>query len=205
MIPGPILIIPCPKCGSLGKKRTLISGNTLGAKLWSDGKCIAPMLPEYPSFVKCKKCGTFFFIKDNEPQSKFTWSDRGKDKWPDIDFFEFPTFNEYFEALGKVDDEKYLRLLIFRSFNDLVREGKGDEISEDMQMLHEDNLKSLLYLLTEEDIDELLTIIEINRELGRFEKCLALLQRINSDKHEWLRVKFSNEILKKNKKVFRLN
>ena len=86
-----------------------------------------------------------------------------------------------------------------------LQRAKLDEISEDMQMLHEDNLKSLLYLLTEEDIDELLTIIEINRELGRFEKCLALLQRINSDKHEWLRVKFSNEILKKNKKVFRLN
>jgi hypothetical protein len=205
MIPGPILIIPCPQCANLGKKRTLISGNTFGAELWSDGKRIAPMLPEYPSFVKCRKCGTFFFIKDSDAQTRFTWSDRGKDKWPYIDFFEFPTFNEYIEALGKVDDEKYLRLLIFRSFNDCAREGKDDEISEDMQMLHEDNLKSLLYLLTEEDIDELLTKIEINRELGRFEKCLELLQNINSEKHEWLIVKFSNEILKKNKKVFRLN
>ena len=33
MIPGPILIIPCPQCGHTGKKKTLVSGNTFGAEL----------------------------------------------------------------------------------------------------------------------------------------------------------------------------
>jgi hypothetical protein len=36
VLPGPTLIIPCPSCGYPGKKRTLISGNTFGAELWSD-------------------------------------------------------------------------------------------------------------------------------------------------------------------------
>lgn len=46
MLPGPTIIIACPLCGQYAKKRTIISGNTFGAKLWSDGKRISPMLPE---------------------------------------------------------------------------------------------------------------------------------------------------------------
>ena len=60
MIPGPILIIPCPICSFQGKKRTLISGNTFGAELWSDGKQIAPMLPEYPILCKMPEMRILF-------------------------------------------------------------------------------------------------------------------------------------------------
>src|ERR1035437_3164434 len=88
MIPSPILIIPCPVCNFIGKKRTLIGGNTFGAQLWSDGKKIAPMLPEYPYLVRCKKCGSFFYTREKDAIGKYSWSDRENDKWPDVDFFE---------------------------------------------------------------------------------------------------------------------
>jgi len=71
-------------------------------------------------------------------------------------------------------------------------------------MYHEDNLKSLLYMLDENDPDELITMIEINRELGKFDKCIELLSKVNDEKYGWLKSKFREEIEKKNTKVFRL-
>ena len=42
MIPGPDQIVACPKCNGLAKYRTLLSGNTFGARVWTDGKQDAP-------------------------------------------------------------------------------------------------------------------------------------------------------------------
>ena len=48
MLPGPTLIIACPACKAEHLLPTLASGNTLGARYWTDGYCEAPMLPEIP-------------------------------------------------------------------------------------------------------------------------------------------------------------
>ncbi|MBN1185873.1 MAG: hypothetical protein JXB49_26570 [Bacteroidales bacterium] len=204
MIPGPTLIIPCPYCGHPGKKRTIISGNTFGAELWSDGKQIAPMLPEYPWLVKCRKCGKFFHTEEKLATRKLEWDDEAKAFFDDVEFFEFPSFIEYLEALGTEEDEKLLRVLILRSFNDYHRNNKQDEITDEMQMYDEDNLKSLLFMLDENDPDELILMIEINRELGKFDECLKLLNKVDDEKYGWLKETFNAEIERKNTKVFRL-
>jgi len=207
MIPGPTLIIPCPSCGHPGEKRTFISGNTFGAELWSDGKQIAPMLPQFPWLVKCKKCGKFFHTDSKLAIRELKWDDQDRKEFDNIEFLDFPSFLEYFEALGTEEDEKYLRFLIFRSFNDYIRNKKEDQITEEMQILHEDNLKSLLYLLkesTEDDINLLITKIEINRELGRYDKCFEMLNKINDEKYENLKSRLMDEVIRKNTKVFRL-
>jgi hypothetical protein len=64
MIPGPDQIIACPNCKEHEKYRTLISGNTFGAKVWTDGKQIAPMLPRPPAVVKCHYCGECYWLAD---------------------------------------------------------------------------------------------------------------------------------------------
>jgi len=64
MLPGPTLILACPKCSAPHRSGTLESGNTFGAKVWSDGKMIAPMMPEEPAFTKCSACGTFCWVSD---------------------------------------------------------------------------------------------------------------------------------------------
>ena len=38
MLPGPYQIIACPQCKGLAKYMTLMSGNTIGARVWTDGK-----------------------------------------------------------------------------------------------------------------------------------------------------------------------
>lgn len=72
-------------------------------------------------------------------------------------------------------------------------------------MLKENNLKSLLYLLHEDDINELFTMIEINRELGRFDGCFELLKIIRGEKYDHVKSLFTEEVIKKNTNVFRIS
>lgn len=204
MIPGPILIIPCPVCRHPGKQNTLCSGNTMGAQLWSDGKRIAPMLPEYPDLVKCKKCGSFFHLDERTAVGEYSSFNREEDRWPDVKFFKFPSFNEYFEALGTDIDELYIRQMAFRSYNDYIRNNKESKITANMQDLYFDNLKSLLYLLRDEEPDNLFSLIEINRQLGRFEKCIELLDTIDDNEGGDIKKAFLNEVMNKNTRLFRI-
>jgi len=64
MIIGPFQIIACPFCEGLAKYMTLISGNTIGASIWTDGKMYAPMLPCPPEVVKCHHCGEIYWLRD---------------------------------------------------------------------------------------------------------------------------------------------
>jgi hypothetical protein len=204
MIPVPIYVIQCPVCKFPGKKRSFVSGNTFGAALWSDGKKVAPMLLEYPYLVKCRKCGHFFYTREKDAIGNYSWPDREKDKWPDADFFEFPSFLEYFEALGTDIDELFIRHKAFQSYNDYIRNNKEYEITIDMRDLYYDNLKSLLYLFSEDETDEIFSLIEINRQLGRFEKCKELLNKIDDNEGGELKRLFAKEIEKKNSRLFQL-
>jgi hypothetical protein len=64
MQPGPDKILECPHCSAPSILPTLLSGNTIGATFWSDGKMVAPMLPDTPEITKCYQCGSFFWIED---------------------------------------------------------------------------------------------------------------------------------------------
>jgi hypothetical protein len=64
MMPGPTLIIACPACGASHQRATLASGNTLGARLWTDGKMEAPMLPSLPAVTRCAACARLFWVED---------------------------------------------------------------------------------------------------------------------------------------------
>lgn len=62
MIPGPDIYYKCPTCGAYLYTHSLTSGNTFGAKTYSDGKMVAPMLPEYPNLTKCENCETIVML-----------------------------------------------------------------------------------------------------------------------------------------------
>ena len=162
------------------------------------------MLPEYPWLVKCEKCGMFFNTDDSKAIHSIDCDDIDRKKWDAVGFFNFLTFEEYFEALGTNIDEKYIRMMAFQSYNDYLRNNKENEITMDMRDLYFDNLKSLLYFLSEDNPNELFTIIEINRQLGRIEKCKGLLDKVDDEKHGSIKSKFSREINNKNTLLFRL-
>jgi hypothetical protein len=99
MIPGPYR----PKCESLVFRKNLLSGNTCGATLFSDGKQIAPMLPEFPAIVKCSACNVIFWINDKnkigerEPHRLVENVKAGKAKGSSI--AKFMSTDEYQEAI----------------------------------------------------------------------------------------------------------
>ena len=62
MIPGPQYVYKCPSCGNLLQQESLMSGNTFGAHLYSDGKREAPMLPEFPAISRYRKCNLVFWL-----------------------------------------------------------------------------------------------------------------------------------------------
>ncbi len=62
--PGPTIVRECPKCRVPIEEPTMASGNTIGARFWSDGKMVAPMLPNYPWLVKCSKCKHLFWVDE---------------------------------------------------------------------------------------------------------------------------------------------
>ena len=63
---GEDLLIACPYCGKEHIQETLMSGNTRGARYWTDGKRDAPMLPTMPVLTRCDSCKTFFHVDDAE-------------------------------------------------------------------------------------------------------------------------------------------
>ncbi len=53
------------------KQPTIASGNTFGARVRSDGRMYAPMLPLAPPIVSCPHCGNVFRFPDSEPFAEY--------------------------------------------------------------------------------------------------------------------------------------
>lgn len=227
MILGPDIYYKCPNCGTYLYTHSLISGNACGAKRYSDGKMIAPMLPEYPNLTKCEECGTIVMLsrlervveesctrknsrteKIENPQRKNIglW----KNFWQEItrtkrNIPEEPEkqqehieveahavkrsyecrhlgISDLHKALDIFpDDELYIRLKIWRDYNDIFRPFWGFKPCEGIGPLdskeYRDNCYALLDLLNKDKKDERLAYAEINRNLGNFTECLNLITK----------------------------
>ena len=202
MIPGTDQYYECPNCGNILSRGTLISGNTIGTKYYSDGKQVAPMLPEFPAITKCPECNFIFWLdaetRINDPA---TLNATGA---------EFLTINEYLIALeNKIyrskDEEIFLRQSLWWKFNDRIRNDEALFSSMKEKEIWEDNLRKLIGLLDPEDINQRLMVVEIYRNLGEFEKCRELLSTINHEGLNWIREKIQQEVEDENKFVFRLS
>jgi len=203
MLPGPIIIRECPFCGKLMKQETIISGNTFGSVLWSDGKQVAPMLPRPPSYLCCKSCNNIFMLSDAKKMAETDWSDKDV-KYKDIEYIEHPSFLENIRATEVISDKKLTRTLAMYCFNDFYRENRENEITPETQKLHEQNIYELEALLDEAISEDLILKAEVNRYLGRFSRSEELLEGLTDQNYGWIKEKFLAEIVKGNRKVFRL-
>ena len=189
----------CPKCSNILYKGSLISGNTMGAKLYSDGKEIAPMLIEFPVISKCSKCNTIFWL-ENEIEIE---------NHKDSEKAEFLTISDYQTALKNKlfrskEEEIYIRKGIIWGFNDRLRNGDPLIDSESEKEIWTNNIQKLISLLDQNDLEEKILIIELLRYQGNFMDSLGLLETIHNPKLEWLVQLFGKEISNKNKNVFQL-
>lgn len=59
MLPAPAQLYACPFCSQNKPILSLMSGNTFGGELWSDGRAFYPMLPKISAIQKCPNCGKY--------------------------------------------------------------------------------------------------------------------------------------------------
>jgi hypothetical protein len=168
----PALIVrECPHCKARFVQEETLSGNTIGAKFYTDGRRYAPMLPEHPWLAKCPACGGLFWVEETEQVDIGFDAAKGKPqvKAPSekemMDFLAGP-------ALTK-DKEIYLRMRVWWAANDVWRWLPNPKPAFSKEQVK--NLKILSALLDESDSDQRIFKAEIARELGNFEECLLLL------------------------------
>jgi hypothetical protein len=113
MIPGPDYIYECPHCGNFLKKQSLVSGNTCYALHYSDGKMIAPMLPDFPNLTKCKKCDAIFWLSNLKKVGASWREDDLKEEWANAEYADFLNIKDLFIVLEMIDNpekEKFIRI-----------------------------------------------------------------------------------------------
>ncbi len=181
MLPGPTIIRECSACGKHIEQHTIESGNTFGARFWTDGKRQAPMLPDQLWLVKCPHCHALVWIDELKKIGEIElWGARGEtakwfeDPWSTLE----PTLAEYaaFLSSGILENkkERYVRLRIWWAGNDTRR---GVQHATTMTNIETENLRSLLALLDERKDNDRIMKAEALRELGMFEDVEELLAK----------------------------
>lgn len=189
-------VAKCPKCKARKKLLCLASGNTFGAQLWSDAMRHAPMMPSLSQIQKCEECGHFFFLGDVKLKTKSGYGgETGQLSYEDMKQAFLLLENEEMRP----DHLFTLRLEFVHRFNDAFREMNvhhygdektsmhPDERNETDWKLHRSNLKGLIEILGEDDMESKPLVAEFYRESGDFENCLRVLNSFETD----------NEFLKK--------
>jgi len=189
MIPGPLYVYTCPTCNMLIKNNSLTSGNTFGARFFSDGKRIAPMLPEYPYLSKCQTCTTIFWLNAENQLGFFDWGEDVHSDWENAPFAHFLEISDYFHALSEgiaktKEQEIFIRTRIIWAYNDRTREHKP-RFNDDFDGLYwYENCKKLITLIDSSDTDNLLFISEIHRYLGEYSRAIKILKGLNNIKYQ---------------------
>lgn len=206
MLQGQKYIYRCPKCEQLLYRRSLLSGNTFGSILYSDGKRVSPMNPAFPDLTKCKRCNEIFMMSDLESVGKYRLGENIPPAWQDADEAEFLSIADYHRAIEtEIADELMLREHLWQAYNDRIR--NGQEIFQDKndELLWEDNIRKFLSMLDINIVNERIVLAEILRNLGEFDECIRMITSIEDSSLGWLKDKFIAECRVKNRWLIELN
>ena len=168
----PMLIVrECPHCKVQVVQEETVSGNTIGAKFYTDGKREAKMLPNHPWLVKCPVCSRLFWVDEAvEVDIGFDAAD-GK---PQV---MAPSEKELLKFLSgsalPKSKELYLRQHAWWAANDVWRWLPNPKPAFSKEQVK--NLKALSGMLDETEPNQLILKAEIARELGNFDECRLLL------------------------------
>ena len=194
MLPGPDQIIACPHCKQLARYKTLRSGNTLGAVVWTDGKEVAPRLPCPPAVVECPHCGECYWVAEAEQVGTVDpCSTEGRQldpAWAAAQEAQEPAEEGYYLALERrlakdPQQERNLRILAWWRRNDAFRHARPaqTEAIDTASGAWRANLEALAALLNEADDSDRIMKAEVLRELGEFESAKELLKGVTSSEH----------------------
>ncbi len=180
MLPGPPQILTCPHCGQTKEIMSLASGNTFGAVVWSDNKCIAPMMPEISDVQKCPKCKKYFIVS----RQKSVYAESGFSAEQGL-----LSFAEMKEAFAQLSQEKFrdnkeeanVRMMLHHAYNDYYfrdgKEGKQRAVDKTDQTLFRENALWLIENFIEDEVMK----AEFYREAGDMEKATVLIEKVAVD------------------------
>lgn len=187
----------------------IISGNTFGARLWSDGKSLAIMHPSIPRIALCKHCLQYFWLE--KAQELGEWLGGCPKEWNQAPYLIHHLF---FEDCQKCLEEKlyrnreeefYLRMSFWYAFNDFYRDKKERKISPTMREINQKNMLCLQTMLDTTKIDELIIQAELYRQLRKFKACIQLLDKSDIPQ-EYLSIcqQIKEKAIQKSTKLFRI-
>jgi hypothetical protein len=168
-----LIVRECPHCRAHVVQEATVSGNTIGAVVYTDGKRDARMLPDHPWLAKCPACGGLFWVDEAAEVDSGFEAANGKPR------VEKPTEPELLgfvsaEALPREKD-RYVRHRAWWTANDAWRRAQGAAPSFSEAQLK--NLEALSGMMDETKDVERMFKAEIARELGRFDACRQLLSQ----------------------------
>lgn len=197
MLPGPTKVRKCPSCGQLLKQRTISSGNTVGARYWTDGVMNARMLPRTPAIVKCPHCAEVSWLADFEEVDSYRTylaflifeEDQDKretirkeehdkrDAYESVPYYDQPNCHELclFAENGGLDasQESSVRIRAWRVGNDARRYSDSPSALTDVEV---QNLLRLLVLLESDQSSTAIVKAEMNRELGLLDAAKKIIE-----------------------------
>lgn len=190
MLPGPDKVIECPKCKGLARVFTLVSGNTMDARRWTDGKVIAPMLPRPPAITRCRDCGYYYWLSDAKEVGELPlWGPEAENSpstWKKAKPVRKLSESEYLEAIrigaaSTREQQLHLRICAWWASNDPLRSQEKHAVPRTQTAPPRSveaimNLEHLLGLLDIGDPDQRLMKAEVLRELGRHDDAIRLLE-----------------------------
>lgn len=197
MLPAHSALLRCPHCGALKEVLQLMSGNTIGATLWSDGKEIAPMLPRVSRIQRCPTCGKYFFFSLDVKA--------GTSNRYGFQSGELPLeyLKEAFAQIQSIGHYEYsFRMEILWAFNDRYGNMEQSDIPIEEWVYHVNNVQDLLQM----GIDNLFRA-ELYREIGDFDKAIQILETLEvtndkTDLHNQMIQQAYRQAQQHNRKVF---
>jgi hypothetical protein len=185
MLSGPVEIIQCPYCDQKFKQDTIMSGNIIGAKFWTDGNSETPMLPDRMTISFCEACRQYFWVDEATMIDEFQPDDQ---KYPDANYLKDLTLEQYIDAFQKVkirsdQDRFYLLRQIWWKYNDYHRENKEAELPYYITNIMPGFLNKLLNNFNESNDRHLLLKGELLRELKQFKAAEKTLNKISNPEY----------------------
>jgi hypothetical protein len=137
-----------------------VSGNTPGARLWTDGKSVAPMMQRPPAVVKCRHCGECCWLADAQVIGEVERAGLRRRKpvnpeWENAQHVAEPSETKYYEAIEKglaknAEEEGERRILAWWRKNDAFRDAPPSGPGASETGPWRENLETLLPLLNED-------------------------------------------------------
>lgn len=185
MLPAPAQLYACPHSGKKKAMLSLMSSNTFGGTLWSDGRSIYPMSPEISPIQRCESCGSYSLFSE--------WKNCGCDNDNYNGTTGDLTYEESREAyIQLMDPELYneqdllvVCLEYIRSYNDQNKR-KVESPKDSDDFIHFMNATESALNLLDIDSDSLVTIAELQRERCEFDEARESLLKAINEKNEWI-------------------